>query len=204
MTEEKPKIVIEYDSGNYSNEQIAGLEAELSKYFALEKRKVSRFSTEPPSYLVFLLVSLPVLYFSKGFFTTFGADLAHELSREVIEGYRNLKQRIVKIITRPISKDIPTVIFQIPILEDRRSLLDPAIKGVIETKDEEGLSECFDHIEGLCRKAKTAKKQIGTDAEISRIEFRYNARSKDWEPQLCELKGHTQLLYKSGKWQRIQ
>lgn len=204
MTEDKPKILIEYDNQNYSHEQIAELNDELSKYFTLEKSKVYMFSIEHPSYLVFLLASLPVIYFSKGFFTTLGADLAHELSRDIIEGYRKMKQRIAKIITRPVSKDIPTVIFGIPLIENQQPKYDQGIMGIIKTIDERLLSECFDHIEELCRKGKTTMQEIGINRNITKITFHYDTQSKDWEPELCTLKDHTQLLYKNGKWELMQ
>jgi hypothetical protein len=199
MTEEKPKILIQYDKLNYSEDQMTEIEAELSEYFTVEKTTVLRFGTEPSAvFLILLLVS------SLSFFTRIGENLADAVSEDLVQGYKKMKQRIARIITRPVSKDIPTVIFQIPILENQRPVYDRGIKGIIKTDDETLLSECFDRVEELYHIAQKIIEQLGNDRDIVQITFQYNVQTKSWEPQWCTKAGHIMLRYENGKWEPMK
>lgn len=202
MTELKPKILLEYDESSCFREPINEIKGELSKYFEVRTEVFKSFDNGGTSfYLGLLLLSSPIVYFSKGFFTKIGENLGNEVSADLRKGYRIIQRQLTKMIARSAKKEIPIVIIRIPIRENQYPSEDQGINGIIRTNDEKLLCECFDRVEELYHLAKRTINEIGSEGDIVGITFKYNVQTYSWEPQYCTKVGPALLLYRNGKWE---
>lgn len=202
MIENKPQIIMEYDTLNYSDEQIRQIEDGLSQLFEVQKRTVVRKSMSPPSFFLLILLSAPVTFFSKSFFTRIGEKLGNEVGDDLQKVYRSVKKKIGKVLTKPKSGNIPTIIFQFPLSEKDRGTYTKGIKGCIKTDDEVVLEECFDQVEELYHLAKATLAKMDRSDEVLQIIFEYDQVNKIWRPSWCNKIGTSIFQYRNGGWER--
>lgn len=176
MSEAKPTVMFLVDEQNYELSRFNELKARFDKVVSVQVQENVRRGILPPA-IVVVLITVPLYYFSKGFFTKLGEKVGEKLGEaigeDVVKAYEFFKKKTIEVIKKPKSG-------QMPMVEFRLTINHTEVSGFVKSSEERILSRAFDMVEELfhiCQKYIEEK-----NLNLKTFAFNLNIEKLIWQP----------------------
>jgi hypothetical protein len=116
LAPEELKIELKYDPRNYSEEEVKLFASSTAKPISVKDQQIGRKAFTPPSIIYLSLLTIPLYFFAKGFFTRLGERLADRTADELADTYKSFKTKLIKLLKSRTQTDTPILLidFQHP------------------------------------------------------------------------------------------